>query len=143
MSKVRTQWLIGEVADASGLSTKMIRHYESLGLIRPPVRSEGGYRYYDQQALDELIFIRQARELGFGLPQVAELLSLWRNESRHAADVHTLAVRHLAELDSKIARLQQMREVLVDVVAKCHGDQRADCPILEQLATGAKKGCHS
>lgn len=143
MSQKSAHWLIGDVAAASGLTPKMIRHYESLGLISPPERSQSGYRYYDQPVIDELVFIRQARELGFGLPQIADLMRLWRNESRHASEVHALATRHLAELDRKISELQRMRTILTQAVSSCPGDQQSDCPILDQLAPAAKKSCHS
>ena len=138
---------IGEVARQSGVTPKMIRHYESLGLLPAVGRSEAGYRYYDATALHELCFIRQARSLGFGLVQIAELLDLWRDRQRSSQDVKRLAEQHLAELARKITELQQMQQSLQLLVAQCHGDERTECPILDGLAQESgcgviKKSCH-
>lgn len=138
---------IGEVARQSGVTPKMIRHYESLGLLPAVGRSEAGYRYYDATALHELCFIRQARSLGFGLVQIAELLDLWRDRQRSSQDVKRLAEQHLAELARKITELQQMQQSLQLLVTQCHGDERTECPILDGLAQESgcgviKKSCH-
>ncbi len=138
---------IGEVAKRSGVSAKMIRHYESLGLLPAAHRTEAGYRCYGESAVRELTFIRHARELGFPLRQIEQLLLLWRNESRRSAEVRALALQQVAELEQKISQLQQMRDSLLEVVDLCHGDGSADCPILQKLATESddKRGktcCH-
>ena len=138
---------IGEVAKRSGVSAKMIRHYESLGLLPAAHRTEAGYRVYGESAVRELTFIRHARELGFPLRQIEQLLLLWRNESRRSAEVRALALQQVAELEQKIGQLQQMRDSLLEVVDLCHGDGSAECPILHKLATESddKRGktcCH-
>jgi MerR family transcriptional regulator, copper efflux regulator len=138
---------IGEVAQLSGVTAKMIRHYEALGLLPAAVRSAAGYRYYDETALHEVSFIRQARHLGFGLPQIADLLALWRDRGRASHEVKALAEAQLHLLEQKIAELQQMQESLKLLVGQCHGDDQPECPILEELAAGKtdpapKKGCH-
>jgi MerR family transcriptional regulator, copper efflux regulator len=138
---------IGEVAQRSGVTAKMIRHYEALGLLPAAVRSAAGYRYYDETALHEVRFIRQARHLGFGLPQIADLLALWRDRGRASHEVKALAEAQLHLLEQKIAELQQMQESLQRLVSQCHGDDRPECPILDELATektalAPKKGCH-
>lgn len=135
---------ISEVARSSGVTAKMIRHYEALGLIPAPLRSAAGYRYYDETALHEIRFIRQARSLGFGLPQIAELLILWRDRGRASQEVKALAEAQLQALEQKIVELQQMQQSLRRLVSQCHGDERPDCPILDELATekSGKKGCH-
>lgn len=125
---------IGEVARLSGVTPKMIRHYESLGLLPGVARSQTGYRHYDDKALHELRFIRQARNLGFSLPHIAELLDLWRDRQRSSQDVKRLAEQQLLALTQKIAELQQMQLSLQRLVIQCHGDERAQCPILEGLA---------
>jgi MerR family transcriptional regulator, copper efflux regulator len=124
---------IGEAAAASGLSAKMIRHYESIGLIGPPPRTESGYRLYGADQVRTLRFIRHARELGFGLERIGELVSLWRDPDRASADVKRIALEHVAELDRQIALLVQMRDALSDTAARCHGDARPSCPILERF----------
>jgi len=138
---------IGEVARCSGVTAKMIRHYEALGLLPAALRSAAGYRYYDETALHEIRFIRQARSWGFGLPQIAELLILWRDPSRASQEVKALAEAQLQALEQKIDELQQMQQSLRRLVSQCHGDDRPDCPILDELATeksdlAGKKGCH-
>ena len=125
---------IGEMAKRSGLTAKMIRHYESLGLLPPAVRSDAGYRHYQEQDVKQLRFIRQARELGFSLPQIGELLLLWHDEQRPSSKVKLLAQAHIAVLDQKIAELTQMKEGLEKLVSRCHGDDNPDCPILDNLA---------
>lgn len=130
---------IGQAARASGVSAKMIRHYESLGLIAAPARTEAGYRVYGDREVHLLRFIRHARDLGFSLAQTAELLGLWQDRTRPSRQVRALAQTHLTELDAKLAELQAMRATLAQLVACCHGDERPDCPILDTLAAPATK----
>ncbi len=132
-SSVSDRMNIGDAAAASGLSAKMIRHYESIGLVGPARRTEAGYRIYDENDLRTLRFIRHARELGFSLERISELVSLWRDPSRASADVKKIALDHVAELQRQIDLLSKMRDALADTAAHCHGDQRPGCPILEEL----------
>lgn len=125
---------IGEAAKASGISTKMLRHYEAIGLIAPVARSAAGYRLYGPVDLQRLQFVRRARALGFSLARIGELLALWQDDGRQSADVKRLALQHVRELDADIAKLQAIREQLLALSTHCHGDQRPDCPILEELA---------
>jgi MerR family transcriptional regulator, copper efflux regulator len=124
---------IGQAAAASGVNAKMIRHYESIGLIVPAERSESGYRLYSQSDLHVLSFIKRARKLGFSIKDIQRLLALWQ-EQRPSADVKRLALAHVAELDTRIAELQGMRNTLRNLANKCNGDARPTCPILEDLA---------
>ena len=125
---------IGTVAKKSGVPAKTIRYYESVGLIEQAKRTAGGYRAYDERDVQTLRFIQRARSLGFPVSDVADLLMLWRDRHRHSAQVKGLAQRHLAEIDRKIAELRGMRETLEHLVARCHGDDRPECPILADLA---------
>ncbi len=125
---------IGDAAVASGVSAKMIRYYESLGLIPKVSRTASNYRRYSDSEIHQLRFIRHARQLGFSIPQISDLLGLWRNAHRNSRKVRTLAEAHLQDLDEKIAVLQAMRNSLTHLVTHCHGDDRPDCPILEGLA---------
>ena len=125
---------IGEVAQASSVSAKMIRHYESIGLIRESSRTLAGYRQYHERDIHLLRFIRRARDLGFSLEQIRRLLSLWDDPERASADVKHLAEAHIADLDARIAALTEMRSTLVTLAHACHGDHRPDCPILQGLA---------
>jgi MerR family copper efflux transcriptional regulator len=135
----QVEFNIGEAAEASGVSAKMIRHYESIGLLKGVDRSDGNYRRYDEDQLHTLRFIKRARGLGFSTGEIEVLLGLWRNPRRASAEVKRLAMRHVADLDAKIDELRSMRNALSELAQHCHGDQRADCPILEDLAaTGAK-----
>lgn len=125
---------IGDAAERSGVSAKRIRHYESIGLIAPADRSEAGYRLYDARQVEELGFIRRARDLGFSIEQIEDLLALWRDRERSSADVKRLAMEHVAGLEARIAELQAMAGALKHLAATCHGDDRPDCPIIQGLA---------
>lgn len=125
---------IGQAARVSGVTAKMIRHYESLGLIRPATRTAAGYRVYDEREVHTLRFIRRARDLGFSIKEIAALLGLWQNRRRASGDVRRVAGEHLHALDRKIAELQSMRRTLHQLIEHCHGDHRPDCPILDDLA---------
>lgn len=125
---------IGEAAQASGVTAKMIRHYESIGLIGAARRTEAGYRVYSTADVQVLQFIHRARALGFSLEQIGNLLALWRDKCRASADVRALALAHIDELNRKIAELESMRRTLERLASSCHGDARSDCPILDDLA---------
>lgn len=126
---------IGEAAQRSGLPPKTIRYYEESGLIRPATRAANGYRDYSDADVHKLKFVRHARELGFTVQQCTELLSLYEDKQRHAADVKALASRHLADIDAKLADLNKLRTTLSHLVSCCAGDARPECPILEGLAS--------
>jgi Cu(I)-responsive transcriptional regulator len=125
---------IGKAATRSGVPAKTIRYYEEVGLIPKAARTNGGYRDYSDQEVETLRFIHRARDLGFPVKDVAALLTLWRDRSRSSADVKKLALDHVAEIDVKIAELKSIRGTLTHLAARCHGDDRPDCPILEDLA---------
>jgi MerR family copper efflux transcriptional regulator len=125
---------IGKAADASGVSAKMIRHYEESGFIPKARRTESGYRVYRDEDVHVLRFIRRARDLGFSLKEIKTLLGLWENRRRASADVKRLAMKHVEELDARIAEMQAMRRTLVGLAHQCHGDHRPACPILDDLA---------
>ena len=127
---------IGAAAKVSGLSAKMIRYYETIGLLHAASRSDNGYRHYSPQDLQQLAFIKRARDLGFTLEEVGKLLALWQDRERASADVKALAASHIAELERKISELVSLRNSLRELVTSCHGDQRPDCPIIKALATG-------
>jgi MerR family copper efflux transcriptional regulator len=131
---------IGQAARHSGLSAKMIRYYESIGLLRPATRSDSGYRLYQPEDLHSLAFIKRSRDLGFSLEEVARLLTLWQDRQRASADVKALATQHIDELNRRIEELVSLRDTLSELVAHCQGDERPDCPILKDLANG-KGGC--
>jgi Cu(I)-responsive transcriptional regulator len=124
---------IGDVARQSGLSAKMIRHYEAIGLLPAAARTESGYRVFTPSDLHTLRFIQRARSLGFSLSEVMELVSLWQNRRRRSADVQRLAKRHVEALKTKIAELQSMVDTLQTLASTCHGDDRPQCPILDAL----------
>lgn len=128
---------IGGAAQASGVSAKMIRHYEAIGLIARPRRSFSGYRTYSESGIHTLRFIKQARNLGFSMKQIAMLLSLWQNRTRPSREVKSIALQHINELDEKIREMQAMKATLERLVKHCHGDERPDCPILAELAAPA------
>jgi Cu(I)-responsive transcriptional regulator len=125
---------IGEAARLSGVSAKMVRHYESLGLLPQVARTEAGYRQYGPAEVHTLRFIRRARELGFSMAEIGDLLKLWQNRQRASADVKRIARAHVADLDRRIAEMTSMRRTLEALVHGCHGDGRPECPILDELA---------
>lgn len=127
---------IGQAAQASGISAKMMRYYETIGLFPRAGRTASGYRDYDAQDVQRLCFIRRARDLGFSLERIRELLELWSDQDRHSADVKSLALTHIAELEARAAELRGMIKTLRALARACDGDQRPDCPIMEELAAG-------
>jgi Cu(I)-responsive transcriptional regulator len=127
---------IGKAAKRSGVPAKTIRYYEEIGLIPKAVRTESGYRDYSEQDVQMLRFIHRSRALGFPVKEVAELLALWRDRSRSSAQVKELALHRIADIDTKIAELKSIRHTLTDLATRCHGDDRPDCPIIEDLASG-------
>ncbi len=127
---------IGEASKQSAVSAKMIRHYESLGLLPEVPRSASGYRQYDETTVHTLRFIRRARDLGFGLPEIETLLGLWRNRRRSSKDVKRIALTHAEDLQRRIDEMRAMQRTLHELARCCHGDERPDCPILDDLAGG-------
>jgi Cu(I)-responsive transcriptional regulator len=125
---------IGEAARASGVTAKMIRHYEAIGLLPPASRSEANYRDYGDAEIHALRFIRRARDLGFSLHEIAGLLALWGDRHRASAEVKRLALAHVEALEAKARDLSAMAATLRHLAAHCHGDSRPDCPILDELA---------
>lgn len=125
---------IGQAASASGVSVKMIRHYESAGLLREAQRTEAGYRQYDDADVKTLRFIRHSRDLGFSIPTIAQLVGLWQDRSRPSREVKALAKGHIRELEEKARELLEMKAALEHLVGGCRGDDRPECPILESLA---------
>lgn len=125
---------IGQAAKASGISAKMIRHYEEVGLLPAASRTFSGYRTYNRQDLHMLRFIRHSRDLGFSIKQIANLLNLWRDKNRPSSKVKLLATEHIEMLNEKIQELNTMKSELTRLVSCCNGDERPDCPILEELA---------
>jgi len=126
---------IGETAMASGISAKMIRYYESVGLIASASRSGSGYRIYSDRDVQVLNFIRRSRDLGFKVEEIRELLKLWRDRTRKSASVKKVALLHLEILNQKIVELQKMVGTLQSLADSCSGDHRSDCPIIEELGT--------
>ena len=125
---------IGRAAKASGVSVKMIRHYEEIGLLGKVARTYANYRVYSGSNVHTLRFVRRARALGFSIDDIRELLSLWQNKSRPSASVKKIAAGHMDDLKRKIAEMQSMLTTLQHLTHNCHGDQRPDCPILDDLA---------
>ena len=124
---------IGKAAAASGVSAKMIRYYESNGLIPPASRTEAGYRSYSESDVKTLCFIKRARDLGFSVTQMSELVALWRDQSRASADVKRLALEHVEALERKSQEIQEMSRALRHLAENCQGDARPDCPIISGL----------
>ena len=127
-------WNIGEAARRSGVSARMVRHYEGLGLLPDVARTESGYRQYTEADIHSLRFIKRSRDLGFSMDEIAELVGLWHNRRRTSASVKRIAQKHLGELEQRIADMQTMQRTLSHLVHCCHGDARPNCPILEDLA---------
>ena len=138
---------IGQAAALSSVSAKMLRHYESLGLLGRVARTDSGYRQYSQADVHTLRFIKRGRDLGFSMAEIAELVDLWRNRRRASASVKRIAQRHVDELASRIESMQAMQRSLLALLEHCHGDGRPDCPILDDLAGAAvsdspRSSCH-
>jgi len=128
---------IGQAATASGVSAKMIRHYESVGLFPEAARTDAGYRQYTDREVSTLRFIRRSRDLGFSIEQIRALLGLWQDRRRPSRQVKALAQTHIDELDEKLKELEAMKATLQHLVSCCHGDERPDCPIIDTLASAA------
>lgn len=135
--KIAQNWpvVIGEAARRAGVSPRMVRHYESLGLLAPVHRTDSGYRQYTEADVHALRFIRRGRDLGFSMDEIATLLGLWQNQGRASSQVKTIAQKHIAALTERIAAMQSMQRTLQNLVHCCHGDDRPDCPILDDLAS--------
>lgn len=131
---------IGQAAAEGGVSAKMIRHYETIGLLTPAKRTASGYRTYSEKDIHTLRFIKQARNLGFSIELIKDLLSLWQNQRRTSRRVKELAQNHLRDVNERILELQEIKSALENLVRHCHGDDRPDCPILDRLATEQKSG---
>lgn len=125
---------IGTVSRKSGVPSKTIRYYESIGLLPDPVRGENGYRNYGENDVETLKFVQRARKLGFKVKDVGALLALWQDKNRASSDVKAFAVSHIEEIEERISELQSIRDTLFHLVHRCHGDERPDCPILEDLS---------
>lgn len=124
---------IGQASKSSGVSQRMIRHYEAIGLIPPALRRDSGYRDYDASDVHRLRFIASARDLGFGVTEIGKLLELWSDTQRSSSEVKALALSRAEELGRKASALENMRRALLDLASRCHGDDRPNCPILEGL----------
>lgn len=125
---------IGEAAKASGVNSKLIRHYEEIGVIPRATRTDSGYRKYSEADIYILIFVKRARGLGFSMKEIKKLVGLWRNKTRTSAEVKVLAVNHITLLENKISELQAIVKTLKALAHTCHGDGRPECPILENIA---------
>jgi MerR family copper efflux transcriptional regulator len=134
---------IGEAAARSAVSAKMIRHYEALGLLPRVARSDAGYRQYGGNEVHTLRFIRRARDLGFGMAEIGELLKLWNNRRRSSSDVKRIALRHIDDLERRMAEMATMKRTLEALAACCHGDARPECPILDELGDASPSGASS
>jgi len=128
---------IGALSNETGIAAKTIRYYESVGLIAPPPRSRGNYRVYDTRDLATLRFVQRARNLGFSVKEVGDLVALWQDRQRASADVRSLARAHLGEIERKLKELEAMRATLDHLIKRCHGNKRPDCPIIDELAMGS------
>jgi MerR family copper efflux transcriptional regulator len=131
---------IGEAARLSGVSAKMVRHYESLGLLPRVTRTDSGYRQYTEAEVHTLRFIKRSRDLGFSMEEIAGLLGLWQNRRRASGNVRKIAQRHAQDLAQRIAAMQAMQRTLEHLIHCCHGDDRPDCPILDDLAGAGRLG---
>ncbi|WP_309639717.1 Cu(I)-responsive transcriptional regulator [Methylibium sp.] len=129
---------IGPAAQRSGVSAKMVRHYESLGLLPKIARTDAGYRQYGEKEVHTLRFIRRARGLGFSMAEIAQLLKLWQNRRRASADVKRIALAHAADLQRRIDEMTAMQRTLERLASCCHGDARPDCPILDELGSAGR-----
>lgn len=125
---------IGSAAELSGISAKMVRHYEALGLLSRVSRTDSGYRQYSEADVHTLRFIKRARDLGFSMAEIGELVALWQNRRRASANVKRIAQKHVDELATRIAAMQAMQRALGQLLDHCHGDERPDCPILDDLS---------
>jgi MerR family copper efflux transcriptional regulator len=132
---------IGEAAARSGVTAKMIRHYEAIGLVAPAGRRANAYRDYGGNDLDRLRFIKRARDLGFPIDRIRHLLGLWDDKARASADVKAVALAHVAELERKITEMQALARTLHHLADACHGGARPDCPILDDLAHHEASSC--
>ena len=134
--RASTLWpvTIGAAARLSNVSAKMVRHYESLGLLSKVARTDNGYRQYTEAEVRSLQFIKRGRDLGFSMAEIAELVGLWHNRQRASASVKRIAQKHVTELTQRIEAMQAMQRTLVALLNHCHGDERPDCPILDDLA---------
>ncbi len=130
---------IGEAAKLSGISAKTIRYYESVGLMPEPTRAANGYRHYRDKDLQTLRFIHRSRNLGFTIKDIRDLLGLWQDKERASADVREVAKRHVAEIEQRLEEMESVRQTLMQLIHQCHGDDRPDCPILEDLARDGGK----
>ena len=139
MQKDLTAMNIGQAATATGVSAKMIRHYEGIGLLPEASRTEAGYRQYGERDLHTLRFVRSSRDLGFSLDEIRQLLELWQNRARSSREVKALAQAHMQALDERLAELHAMKASLQQLVQHCHGDDRPDCPILDSLETSGHR----
>ena len=133
---------ISQAAALSGVSAKMLRHYESLGLIGRVTRTDSGYRQYGAADVHTLRFIKRSRDMGFSMAEIAELVNLWHDRRRASASVKTIAQKHLDDLNARIEAMQAMQRTLQNLLQHCHGDERPDCPILDDLAGAAPSACH-
>lgn len=133
-SKAGVVMNIGQAAAASGVNAKLIRHYESIGIVPKAARSDSGYRVYSENDVHILTFIRRARDLGFSMKEIKKLVGLWRNNSRASSEVKNLALAHVKDLEKKIADLEAIAKTLKQLARCCHGDNRPECPILDELA---------
>jgi MerR family copper efflux transcriptional regulator len=131
---------IGEASKRTGVSTKMIRYYDEIGLVRSASRSGSNYREYDERSLNELRFVKRARNLGFSIDEITQLLSLWRDRGRSSRQVKSIANTHIAELDARASELKAMADTLRHLSRSCAGDDRPDCPILDDLGTAQAVG---
>lgn len=137
---------IGQAASQAGVSAKMVRHYESLGLLPKIARTDSGYRQYEDRDVHTLRFIRRGRDLGFSMAEIADLLKLWQNRRRASADVKRIALAHVTDLDRRMVEMAAMKKTLENLADCCRGDDRPDCPILNELGnetTSAVKAVHA